>query len=194
MWLGGWPLPDARVDSDKRVSVVEGCATGVAPETPGRPGHARRWVRGRFVDPGSTPGGSKSKSSFMATTLRQCEKCGKEFAAENKEINRGLGRFCSRSCGANVGRPAGKSESALRQRARNIWIGRHRGALPICVICYRKADVHHKDGNPENNAEDNHEPLCRSHHVIHENRIQPKRARRTSSPGSSTKTLEKMER
>lgn len=66
------------------------------------------------------------------------------------------------------------SRSALRERARKLWIARHDGAKPICW-CGEAADVHHDDGDPANNDPSNHVPLCRSHHVALENSLFPKR-------------------
>ena len=57
--------------------------------------------------------------------------------------------------------------------ARQIYIERH--GEPICRICGKKADIHHKDENPENNRDENHDPLCRSCHTTHHNRKHPKR-------------------
>lgn len=57
--------------------------------------------------------------------------------------------------------------------ARQIYIERH--GEPICRICGKKADVHHKDENPENNRDENHDPLCRSCHTAHHNRKHPRR-------------------
>jgi hypothetical protein len=39
------------------------------------------------------------------------------------------------------------------------------------------ADIHHRDGNPLNNDDENHEPLCRSHHMQIENQLRRKRGR-----------------
>lgn len=44
----------------------------------------------------------------MAKNKAKCGYCGREFLAENKELNRGNAKFCSRSCAAvygNVNRP-----------------------------------------------------------------------------------------
>lgn len=62
---------------------------------------------------------------------------------------------------------SGKRANAV---ARQLWIERH-GSDPVCVKCGRSADIHHIDGNKRNNAESNHMPLCRSHHISLENRL-----------------------
>ncbi len=101
-----------------------------------------------------------------------CIGCGGEFRVRGSELRRGGGRgqYCSRSC-----RPSGASMTATRRRARDMWISRHHGAHPICRLCARKADIHHKDGDPLNNAPGNHDELCRSHHTAHENSAFPRR-------------------
>lgn len=60
------------------------------------------------------------------TIERNCEFCQKSFDAPVKEINRGNGRFCSRSCGRHI----------KRQKPDNL----------ICALChksfYRKISSH----------------------------------------------------
>lgn len=106
--------------------------------------------------------------------LRFCHTCAEPFWVKSCDLERGQGRgtYCSREC-----RPVGMSDSATRSRARQIWIDRHNGAHPICRLCAKKADIHHKDENPLNNAPENHDPLCRSHHVSHEDTVHPRRRR-----------------
>jgi hypothetical protein len=108
---------------------------------------------------------------------RECEFCGKQFNAPMNNVVRGWSRHCSRVCAAYAResmKPRGKSDTVKHRRARLIWKTRHGGIDPVCW-CGLPADVHHKDGNDENNADDNHEPLCRGHHVSYENRLKPKR-------------------
>src|SRR4051812_16342590 len=108
----------------------------------------------------------------MASSRRKIEricKCGTLFVTSEQAIERGWGRYCSHVCtGKFANKRVGHSSSATRERARKIWRARQ-GSDPACW-CGKPADVHHRDGNPENNAEDNQEPLCRSHHVSLENR------------------------
>lgn len=39
----------------------------------------------------------------MSKTIKICSWCYKEFLVENREVNRGGGKFCSRTCSANYG-------------------------------------------------------------------------------------------
>lgn len=113
------------------------------------------------------------------TVPRSCEysECGKTFNAPEYELKRGGGRYCSNSCSVkyiNSLKPAPESNHRLNAIAREIYIERH--GNPICSKCGEpNADVHHKDGNRKNNVDENHDPLCRSCHISHENRINPKR-------------------
>jgi hypothetical protein len=110
--------------------------------------------------------------------LQECEWCNSPFEPPLQEIKRGNGRFCSLSCVASYGnslRPLGTSTTQAGRIARNLWIERHNGTAPMCRVCGNPADIHHKDGNRWNNEPDNHDPLCRSHHVTHENHVNPKR-------------------
>jgi len=109
-----------------------------------------------------------------AVTIRACAVCGALFVARTAEVRRGNAKCCSRACASNKGKPHGLSRTATRRRARQIWMSRHGGVEPICH-CGLLADVHHRDGDPLNNADDNHEPLCRSHHMQHENRVRQER-------------------
>ena len=115
--------------------------------------------------------------SDLGTVEKLCLRCGIRFLVRRAEVNRGNGKFCSRSCCANWERPEGLSSTATRRRARNLWINRNCGAHPVCRICFRKADIHHINGDPADNSSDNHDRLCRSHHVTLENRLFPRRKR-----------------
>jgi hypothetical protein len=110
------------------------------------------------------------------TIPRFCKKCGTLFQADWREVNRGNGHFCSLSCAANWGKNS-QSVKACRARARRLYKERH-GHWPLCRVCGIKADIHHKDGNPPNNEDKNHDPLCRSHHVSLENTLFPRRKKK----------------
>ena len=126
--------------------------------------------------------------SKRETTPVNCERCGTPFQAEIAEVRRGHGRFCSMSCAKRTYGDAKRlangnnvRPNTLCKRARQLWIERH-GCMPTCEICQRQpADVHHKDGDRTNNAPDNHQALCRSHHVSHENHVKPRRARKVTT-------------
>lgn len=113
---------------------------------------------------------------------RNCDFCGKTYLTRSVDVKNGKGLHCSISCGAktsNGRRPKSISKKKLAYRARKIYIERH--GNPVCRVCGKTpADVHHKDGNPINNDDFNHDPLCRSLHIALENRLFPKR-RKTSS-------------
>lgn len=116
-------------------------------------------------------------------TTVDCVWCGAKLVRPKKEVTRSLalGRrfFCNTECLVREREtiaPVGMSETQTRNRARKIWIKRH-GGLPICRMCFSPADIHHKDGNPLNNEDSNHDPLCRSHHISLENHLHPKRKR-----------------
>lgn len=124
---------------------------------------------------------------MRATVERMCEwrECGRTFTAQLAEVKRGWAHFCSQACSsANKRdlRPA-QSNHRLNGIARNIYIERH--GEPICMKCGNPADVHHKDGNRKNNADENHEPLCRACHTAHHNRLTPRRKKGVSFPGDS---------
>ena len=108
--------------------------------------------------------------------LVTCGYCLEQFDAKPKEVNRGNARFCSQGCSASYGNSLRSrvSSSSLHKIARMTWIESHDFLDPVCS-CGNPADIHHKDGNPANNAIDNLEALCRRHHVKHENTIRPKR-------------------
>lgn len=110
---------------------------------------------------------------------RQCENCGEQFLTSERNISRGWGRYCSHSCSSqHIGsKNLGMSSTSQCRRARKIWIARH-GTMPICW-CGKLGDIHHIDGDRTNNAEENHEVLCRSHHVSLENRLHPRRVAKT---------------
>lgn len=117
--------------------------------------------------------GRKMQRSRSAVTL-SCGKCATAFQAWPSDIAHGGGKFCSPGC-SQTSQRGGVSRSATRKEARRVWIERHESE-PICW-CGKRADVHHKDGNPLNNADNNHEPLCRSHHVSLENHLHPRRTK-----------------
>lgn len=116
--------------------------------------------------------------AWTSPVSRDCEVCGEPFLARYADVSRGKGTCCSLRCASrktNWSRPQGLSRTATRRRARKLWMARHGGAEPICH-CGKKADVHHRDGNPLNNADENLEPLCRSHHIAHENKLRQTKA------------------
>ena len=118
----------------------------------------------------------------MSFTEVVCEYCEANIFRPTKEVNRSIrkGRlsFCNDSHATlyhSALRPLGTSDSSTRSRARRLWIGRN-GQGPLCW-CGEPADVHHKDGDRFNNEPENHETLCRSHHVSLENSRFPKRGK-----------------
>lgn len=118
------------------------------------------------------------------TIERVCEwpECGKVFPAKVDEVKRGWGRFCCKACASKqtrVNDPEAQSRSKLREAARKIYIERH--GEPICA-CGKPADVHHKDGNPKNNADENHLPLCRACHTGLHNAMNPRRKKGVRYP------------
>lgn len=117
---------------------------------------------------------------MRAMVEQQCQfvECGAAFVVRKAEIDRGHGRFCSATCSMFARPKILKHKKAPNAQARNIWIWRNNGALPICRVCAKKADIHHVDGNAANNDPLNHDRLCRTHHISLENTIKPKRKRR----------------
>ena len=97
--------------------------------------------------------------------------------ARSVDVVKGKGLCCSVSHGVRklmASKPPSTSASTLSYRARKIYVEKH--GEPVCRICEKvPADVHHKDGNRMNNADENHDPLCRSCHVALENHLFPKR-------------------
>ena len=108
---------------------------------------------------------------------KHCEWCGKTMEARIKEINRGWGRFCSRSCGSKntcSNKPPAKSTSRLNHLARKAYIGRH--GEPSCENCgVMPADIHHLNKNLRDNQDENLMALCRSCHVRYHDIVAPKR-------------------
>lgn len=109
----------------------------------------------------------------MKMVARICQWCHEPFETRLAEIKRGNGKFCNLSCSAhhrNSLRPIGFSPGRLCARARKAWLAIY-GSLPTCEICGAPADIHHIDGDRSNNAKENMQPLCRSHHISLENRL-----------------------
>lgn len=97
-----------------------------------------------------------------------CQQCGKMFTTYPSRIEKGEGKFCSRSCGSKHShslRPPAESKSRLSIKAREEYIKIF--GPPVCMMCgSEKADVHHRDHNRKNNDPKNLQALCRSCHVI----------------------------
>jgi hypothetical protein len=119
---------------------------------------------------------------------RNCDYCGKKYRARSTDVNNGKGLCCTISCGVrkkNLEKTLSTSVKSAYRRARKIYIKRH--GTPACRICKKvPADVHHKDGNISNNADENHDPLCRNCHVALENHLFPKRWKRSSMKAEAT--------
>lgn len=120
------------------------------------------------------------KECFMSRYIvKKCEWCEKDFPVRTHEIERGHGRFCSRSCSSkfiNSTRPKAESPHRLNGIARKIYIERY--GPPVCQRCGSfPADVHHKNENRKDNSRKNLLSLCRSCHVSYHNEISPKRQR-----------------
>ena len=122
-----------------------------------------------------------------------CGWCGKEFDICGSEYNKQVrnGRtlfFCNLSHAAhynNSRRSEGNSKSVMCQRARDIWFKIY-GSEPLCEFCGKPADVHHEDGNRDNNSKENLRALCRSHHVTLENFRRGVRSEETKQKISKT--------
>lgn len=103
--------------------------------------------------------------------IRYCKYCKKPMERKRRsngvlqswnEYNRQT--YCNRECMKNAFREKPKTGTS--------WMAIHRQArllLPngCCEICgsNRNVDVHHKDGNPQNNDLTNLQRLCRSCHI-----------------------------
>lgn len=90
-----------------------------------------------------------------------CPVCSKEFetSAYKKEK-----RTCSRGCANSYFRSGANHPNWKESAYRSTCFKYHKKE---CVICgeFRIVDVHHLDGNKENNHPENLIPLCRTHHA-----------------------------
>jgi len=100
--------------------------------------------------------------------VRFCALCGKQMQRQRyngvleSNLNFRRRKYCNRNCMA-VGQIREVVMSVSHSRIKS-----HRKAKAECEIC-RKSDkihVHHRDGNPLNNATDNLQTLCASCHRL----------------------------
>lgn len=108
---------------------------------------------------------------MQSRELKQCAYCGKIM--ERKRYSNGelecwtfynKRKYCNRECMKNAFRS--------RKRRGTSWMAVHQYARLLkptgsCERCgsNRNVDVHHIDGNPQNNSLDNLQRLCRSCHI-----------------------------
>lgn len=124
--------------------------------------------------------------------VRKCLQCDTEFKTFQCQINRGGGKFCSKSCGTTYrnihDNPSKKPEvraKISKNHAEVPWLLKYcdNGYKGTDVLSYRtkafryygkecgrcqsedKLEVHHKDRNRSNNEIENLEVLCRECHV-----------------------------
>lgn len=107
-----------------------------------------------------------------------CMGCNKKFLSRSSKR-----KYCSKSCfaksrrgvsinlGVNNGMWKGISadNSSKRERTRRMH-----GKASKCVKCgttKKKIELHHKDGNPDNNIKSNIMPLCRKCHLTIDGRL-----------------------
>ncbi len=113
----------------------------------------------------------------MSKMALMCHQCSAIFQKERGEYNRRIRKgaerfFCGFTCSVRYGnslRLPGTSKTTQGRRAKTSWIDFY-GSAPNCDICGRSsADIHHIDGNKDNNVKSNLRGLCRSHHIALEN-------------------------
>lgn len=113
---------------------------------------------------------TKENASFKYA-IRYCEYCNKPM--ERKRYSNGelmswthynRQKYCDKECM--------KAAFANKPKTGTSWMTVHYHARKLipsgsCEICGsdRNIDVHHKDGNPQNNSIDNLQRLCRSCHM-----------------------------
>ena len=112
-----------------------------------------------------TPGKGKSTRSVQRLEKRICLSCAKEFFA-NKKFNQ---KTCCRSCANRYFRTGENHGSYLDNGKRKTPIYRRicfRIHQKKCICCDETIaiDVHHIDGNCNNNDTYNLIPLCANHH------------------------------
>lgn len=107
-----------------------------------------------------------------------CECCGKVFRRKQSAVDRaraaGERLFCSRECYAESlrGAPTNRSRPSRGARSYPPEFKKARAAMLAtqtpCVVCGAVAkDLHHRDGDKENNESGNLVPVCRSCHSAH---------------------------
>lgn len=100
----------------------------------------------------------------MTALNRICEGCGAEFQVAASEVARGRGRFCSRACAGRCGgstpRPSKRYKQVGHKQAHRVIMEQVLGR-PLAA----DEDVHHIDGNKQNNDPANLRVLKHSEHL-----------------------------
>jgi 5-methylcytosine-specific restriction endonuclease McrA len=133
------------------------CGTPFKPKKPGTYSHAKYCSRECAAH-----GRQAAK-----TVTRNCEWCGKEILVPTSRIRThpGAGRYCSQQCRLDGWAADSLAKGAPGNYQANGWRVYDR----VCIVCgydrYPQLVVlHHKDGNRQNGAIKNLEPLCPTCH------------------------------
>lgn len=100
-----------------------------------------------------------------------CLKCGKSIRDKPSESR----KYCSRSCYYQSLHQAKEANYGWKGNSAKVDTGNDRARRWFqkdpCSVCGGNGEIHHKDGNPLNNAAENIAHLCRKHHMIADGRL-----------------------
>ena len=115
------------------------------------------------------------KESTTRSSLVVCEECGVTFRKQANQLQRSDKSFCSRKCSITNSNRKRKVENHPNwngpsvRNYRKYALSKTGDEGAKCAFCdYSNEDVlqvHHKDGNRENNELDNLAIICPTHHV-----------------------------
>ncbi len=99
----------------------------------------------------------------ITTHQKICERCNETFTWKGRRKTKAYekARFCSRRCANNRQSHWDKHAKCYRVIAFRHWD-------KACIVCghNKVVEVHHLDGDRENNEPTNLVPLCPTHHVM----------------------------
>lgn len=97
-----------------------------------------------------------------------CDTCNSEFKVKEREkvFPKKEKYYCNRKCANSVGANARIKKYNYNQDTHRDIVLKYYGEIK-CIICGEKnvVDVHHNDGNKDNNLISNLVPLCPTHHM-----------------------------